>query len=92
MEDEVALDLISVTKEKQGKEISPWLWTGSHQYRINGFVIAHTTMTRGPVNRHDAGSVRLLFSDIHEGLVLVQISRSWDDKESDWLHLILFRV
>jgi hypothetical protein len=46
-------------------------------------------MTRGPVNRHDAGSARLFFSDIHEGLVLVQISQSWGDKESDRLHLIL---
>ena len=46
-------------------------------------------MTRGPVNRHDAGSARLFFSDIHEGPVLVQISQSWGDKESDRLHLIL---
>jgi hypothetical protein len=58
MENELALDLISVTKGKQGKEVSPWLSTGSHQYRIDRFIIAHTTMTRGPVNRHNPGSAR----------------------------------
>jgi hypothetical protein len=35
--------------------------------------------------------VRLLFRVIDEHLVLVQKSKTWDDGESDWVHLFPFR-
>ena len=90
MENKLALDLISGTKGEAGQ--------GGISLAINRITpvsnqwirySAHYNDTRSSKSAQCRKCARLLFSDIHEGLVLVQISQSWGDKESDWLHLSL---